>query len=81
MYGEKRFAVLANRIVNIQPTNFFCCLNKILVLPTNPFAKLTKSFVKKTEILLGQQKKLVGCISTIRFVGTTNFFSSCVHVK
>ena len=42
-YGKKRISGLTNRIVHIEPTNFFCCLSKNLVL-------------KVTKPLMNQQK-------------------------
>ena len=66
MHGEVKIVVLTNRIVYIKPTTFFCCPNIFLVFPTKLFIKptkqfvivfcLTKLFVKRTKILLGQQK-------------------------
>ena len=60
---------------NIELTNFFCSLNKILVLLTKSFVKQkaitnsfvgsTNRFVGKTENLLGKQKNSVSSISTL----------------
>ena len=47
LYGKKRFAVLANRIVDIEDTNFFCYTSKILVVSTAFFSN-QQEFVGRT---------------------------------
>ena len=73
---KKIFAVLANRILDIEPTNFFVVPAKfelpqkksllitwfVGVLPKNSFVGSSKSVVDKSQIFLGQQIKFVGSI-------------------
>ena len=96
LHGEKIFAVYANRIVNIEATNFFHFPSNILVVSTKNFFEPTKEsvmlfwllefsqqtlllvqqkFDDTTKILLGQQKKFVGSISTILFANAANLIS------
>ena len=66
---RKKIVLLANRIVDIELTKYFCCLNKCLVFPTNLFVEptkeflivfcMTKLFVRRTKILFGQQRMFV----------------------
>ena len=68
VYTQKTIDVLANLMVDIELTKFFCCPKKFLVFPTNLFVKATKEFVivffltniyvRDTKILLGQWKKV-----------------------
>ena len=57
VHVEKIFAGLANRIIDIKHTNFFCRPKKILDIRTRFFVETIKEFVGRTNILLGQQKK------------------------
>ena len=60
---------ICNLIVDIKLTNFFCCLNKNLVLPRKLLVDSTKSSVEKTKILLGNQKKFC-CLNKILVLPT-----------
>ena len=59
-HGEKRFAILAKRIGNIEPTNFFCP-SKILVITTKFSVESIKEFIggittnQKTLLLIKQK--------------------------
>ena len=68
-YGSlKKIVVLANRILDIELTKFCFCPNKFVIFQENLFVKptkelvivlcLTKLFVRRTKILLGQQRKV-----------------------
>ena len=53
--------LLANRIVDIELRKFVCWPNKFSVFPTKEFVIvfcLTTIFIRRTKILLGQQKKV-----------------------
>ena len=88
---RKIFVVLANRIVDIEPTNVLCYSSKILLASTRLFVEPTKEFVgflvcwsspktkifvETTKILLRQQNTFVGSISTILFANTNVFCCS-----
>ena len=72
---------------NIELTNLFCCLNKILVLFTKSLVQQktitnsTNKFVEKTKYLFGQQKNFVSSISTIRLANTATFVSPWTRIK
>ena len=65
---ETKIVILANRILDIELTKFFCWPNKFLVFPKNLFDQptkeflivfcLTKLFVRRTKILLRHKKKV-----------------------